>query len=97
MYVGDNQNVRTWISNRAPKNRIARYLTRILNRLEVDNKFTMYPLYVSSLNNRLCDELSRLRGDEAHTYATSRGFKRVDIHHVFRWYLDDRMRSLSLI
>ena len=48
----------TWIANRTPKNRVARYLTRLLNRLAMEFSFAIYPLYVSTLNNRLCDELS---------------------------------------
>ena len=41
IYVGGNQNVRTWILNRSPENRVARYLTRLINRLEVEYQFTL--------------------------------------------------------
>ena len=36
-YAGDNQNVATWIECRKPKNRIAQYFDRILNRFVTAN------------------------------------------------------------
>ena len=97
LYVGDNANVRTWIMNRSPKNRIARYLTRLLNRLEVERGFTIYPLYVSSLNNVWCDDLSRQQGAGAHSYAAEKGLKWVGIESTFQCYLNERLHALSLI
>ena len=97
IYAGDNTNVRTWVLNRAPKNRIARYLTRLLNRLEVEIGFTIFPLYISSRNNVMCDDLPRLLGGDAHEYARARGLKRVKIEHVVASYLEERMKALSLI
>ena len=97
IHVGDNQNVRTWITNRAPKNRIARYLTRLLNRMESEYGFAVNPVFVSSLNNTVCDDLSRLQEGEAHAYARKLGLTYVDTVSTLRWYLDERMRSLSLV
>ena len=60
-YVGDNQNVVTWIRGRRPCNRVAKYLVRVLNRLENENNFTTHPVYTSTLRNKLQGELSRLK------------------------------------
>ena len=83
--------------HRSPKNRIARNLTRILNRLEVEYRFTLYPLYVATLNNELCDKLPRIDTKEAHEYAAVKGLKYVDISESPKWYMRERMRSLSLV
>ena len=57
-YDGDNQNVAQWIRSRRPRNRIDQYLRRILNRLETEHDFTVFPFYVNSPHNEMCDQLS---------------------------------------
>ena len=42
-YACDNQNVSTWINYRKPKNRIAQYFARILNRFGAENDCTIFP------------------------------------------------------
>ena len=59
-YAGDNQNVVHWIKYRRPKNKIAQFFCRILNRIEVDFSFLVFPFYISTSHNEVCDKLSRL-------------------------------------
>ena len=51
----------------------------------------------SPLNNKLCDELSRLELSEAHKLAENSKLEFRDIHQTFKWYLDDKVRSLTLV
>ena len=55
----------TWTKYRRPGNRVEKYSVRILNRIENENQFTLGPMYISALNNKLKDELSRLEHREA--------------------------------
>ena len=95
--MGGSRNVRIWIQNRAPKDRVARYLTRIVNRMEVEFGFSIYPMCVSPLNNKVCDDLSRLEHDEARAHAQALGIHPVDIAQVFMRYVAERVRTPSLI
>ena len=51
-YAGDNQNVAKWIKHRRPKKPYFPVFCRILNRLEVDFQFTVFPCYVNSPTQR---------------------------------------------
>ena len=59
-YVGDNQNAVQCAKYRRPKNRISQYFRRVLNRMEVDFGFTVFPCYINSPHNEICDNLSRV-------------------------------------
>ena len=78
-YVGDSQNVVTWVRERRPGNRVAKYFIRIRNRLESENEFLVSPMYISTLRSKFPDDLSRLEMAEAMTLGTSRGMTFVDV------------------
>ena len=96
-YVGDNQNVATWIRDRRPGNRVAKYFVRILNRLENERNFTAAPMYVSTLRNKLQDELSRLDKDKAIAHGVAPGLVYVDVGPTVREYIQKRMREFALV
>ena len=52
---------------------------------------------MSSRDNVICDDLSRLLGEEPHDYARRKGFTAVAIEQVVRWYLEERTQSVALI
>ena len=79
------------------KNRVAQYFTRILNRFETENDCTVFPCYVSSGNNILCDKLSRLDDELASAYGVEQGYEFVEVVTMFRWFLSDRLRNGSLV
>ncbi|CAE8593825.1 unnamed protein product, partial [Polarella glacialis] len=58
-YVTDNDNVRAWLNKRRTKNRLARHLIRLLQRLEMENRFTTTGLYIRTYRNELNDWLTR--------------------------------------
>ena len=45
-YTGDNQNVISWLNSRKAGNPLARFLLRLLYRLELKYQFHVYPLYI---------------------------------------------------
>ena len=96
-YAGDNQNVVGWVKFRRPKNRVAQYITRILNRLESEHDCVLFPCYISSGSNTFCGDLSRLSPDEGRSHGVMDGFAFVDIIDIFQWFLTERIRTLSLI
>ena len=96
-YSGDNQNVVGWVKFRRPKNRVAQYITRILNRLESEHDCVLFPCYISSGSNTFCGDLSRLSPDEGRSHGVMDGFAFVDIIDIFQWFLTERIRTLSLI
>ena len=59
-YTGDNNNVIGWLLNRQAGDEWARFLLRILARFEQSLDFRTYPIYISTLNNIDCDNLTRL-------------------------------------
>ena len=95
-YAWGIQNVIQWIKFRRPKNRIAQYFSRILNRLEVEHEFAIFPCYISSPHNETCDQLSRLTIDECPVYAMAHGLKLIDTLSSFQWFLAERVRRRSL-
>ena len=50
----------SWIKYKKPRTRIAQYSARLLNRLETEFKFTFPTCYISTNNNTLGDQLSRV-------------------------------------
>ena len=96
-YAGDNQNVVTWIKYRKPKNRAAQYFTRILNRFGTENNCTVFPFYVSSGSNILCDTLSRLDDELARAHGADQGYEFVAAAATFWWFLSDGLRNRSLV
>ena len=96
-YVGDNQNVITWIKHKRPGNRVAKYFTRILSRMENEWGFVLAPMYISSSNNVLQDELSRLDSREAILHGEGKGFEYVDVSRVTHHYFVRRLSEFSII
>ena len=96
-YVGDNQNVVTWVRDRRPGNRAAKYFARVLNRLGNENNFTGAPMYISTIRNKLQDELSRLGNSEARLHGIDRGLAYVDVGPTVRSYLSQRLREFTII
>ena len=96
-YAGDNQSVVQWIKYRRPKNRVAQYFCRILNRLEIEHSFPLCPCYISSPRNEICDQLSRLAMDKCPAYAKQHGVALVGTLSVFHWFLAERIANRSLI
>ena len=84
---------------RRPENRVALYFNRLVNRLETGNKFVTFPRYISSVNNILRDELSRLRenDNDLTKYINNHGLLRIDSVETPKWLLRERMRQRSLI
>ena len=96
-YVGDSQNVATWMRHRKPGNRATKYFARILNRLENEYNFTATPAYISTLRNKLQDHLSRLDNIDAISYGIELGMSYVDVGPTVRAYLCNRMGEFSSI
>ena len=85
------------VNESSHKNRIARYLTRMVHRMETEFHFDLYPLYGPALNTAICDILSRRGEYEVHVNAEKLVLERVDIEETQKWYFADRAQSLSLI
>ena len=96
-YVGDNTNVVTWVKYRRPGNRVAQFLVRCLNRLEIEFEFQIFPCYISSQNNKLCDEMSRREFDDPKLLLEEFGLAYVDVMPTFVWFLKERLMDLSLV
>ena len=96
-YFGDNSNVAHWINHRQPRNRVARYLVRILNRLVAGYNFTVFDCFISPTNKKLCDGLSRLTSDDTAKQFENWGLTFTDVSPAFKWFLAERLSNLSLI
>ena len=96
-YAGDNQNLVTWIRERRPGNRVAKYFVRILNRLESENNFTVSPMYITTLRNKLQGELCRLDNDDAAKHGAALGLTFVDVGPTVRGYFNRRMGDFALV
>ena len=59
-YAGSNSNVITWAEYRRPKNRIAQYFDRIVNKFETGAPVDVSPFYITYGDNIFRDDLSRL-------------------------------------
>ncbi|CAE8597095.1 unnamed protein product, partial [Polarella glacialis] len=75
-YVTDNDNVRAWLNKRRTKNRLARHLIRLLQRLEMENRFTTTGLYIRTYRNQRNDRLTREDEVEAHRKMAEDGWTR---------------------
>ncbi|CAE8678476.1 unnamed protein product, partial [Polarella glacialis] len=76
-YVTDNDNVWAWLNKRRTKNRLARHLIRLLQRLEMENRFTTMGLYIRTYRNELNDWLTREDEVEVHRKMAEDGWTRV--------------------
>lgn len=96
-YVGYNQNVVTWSRRGRPGNRVAKYFARILNGLGNEYGFTLAPMYISPLNNKLQDELPRLNHREAAAHGIASGLQYVDVAEIAKAYFERRLHDFSVI
>ena len=96
-YVGGNQNVANWIKYKRPGNRVAKYFTRILSRLESEWGFAISPMYISPANNVLQDELSRLDTTEAIAHGQDLGFDYVNVSGATQHYFRQRLAEFAII
>ena len=96
-YVGGNQNVVGRVRHKRPGNRVAKYFLRILRRLENENDFVAAPMYISTPNNRLQDELSRLSTSEAIQRGNNLGYTYKDIFEIVRHYFQNILSDFALL
>ena len=60
VYLGDNTNVVGWLVTRTTNNRYARFMLRVLVRIESAHHFQALAVYIRSGNNVFADDLTRL-------------------------------------
>ena len=60
VYFGDNTNVVGWLVTRTTNNRFARFMLRVLVRIESAHHFQVLAVYIRSGNNVFADDLTRL-------------------------------------
>ena len=85
-YTGDNSNVISWLTHRRSGNEWARFLLRILARYEQALEVRVYPLYISTINNVDCDNLTRFSEEDIHIYATERHWAFLGSGKVLEFY-----------
>lgn len=95
-YSGGNQNAVTRLGHRKARNALARFLPMILSRLERKYRFRAHPLYISTLNNTYCDNLTRPPTDHAHLQAQSLGRHPLQAELLLDWFLPDNLPRLAL-
>ena len=79
IYVGDNTNVVGWLTTRSSNNRYARFLLRVLVRLETHFGFQTLAVYIRTGNNEFADDLTRLPWDQAKALLVKRGIQEIDL------------------
>ena len=85
-YVGDNQNVVTWLETRKSKNAYARFLLMLLQLVETRHKFVVIGFYIRSRHNKTADLLTREVRKVAAKEAEDLGL--VEIEKVMEILLD---------
>ena len=96
-YAGGQKNVITWIRRKRPGNRVAKFPARILSRIENEYGFDVSPMYISTSNNRMQDELSRLGLGGSIELGVTRGYTFVDVSYVAHRYFHNRMAEFALV
>ena len=79
----------TWLTFRRSGNEWARFLLRILDRCEQSLEFRTYPLYISTLNNIECGNLTRLSESTIPEYSSSENRIFAVPIHIFKFYSSD--------
>ena len=59
LYVTDNDNVRSWLTKRRPRNPFARLMICLVQRLEAEHNFTCHSVYIRTYHNEMADWISR--------------------------------------
>ena len=77
-YVTDNQNVRSWLARRNPKNPLARHLIRLVERLEAKYDFHITSLFVRTYHNEVADWLTREEVKKVHDDLKRAGWIRLE-------------------
>ena len=86
VYVGDNTNVIGWLNSRASNNRYARFMLRLLVRLEAHYKFQTVGVYIRTGYNEFADDLTRLPYAKARKLLAEWGITEVDLLPAWRSY-----------
>ena len=94
-YTGDNSNAITWLTFRRSGNERARLLLGILARFEQSLEFRTYPLYISTLNNIECGNLTRLSESTIPEYDSSENWIFAGPIHIFKFDPSDSFPGVS--
>ena len=77
-YVTDNDNVRSWLTKRWPRNAPARHLIRIVQRLEALGDFQVTAFYIRTYHNEFADWLTRTELPKVHEEMEVKGWQRLE-------------------
>ena len=72
--VTDNDNVQNWLNKRRPRNRFARKLICLVQRLEAEQGFSWSAVYIRTYRNVLADWVSRSDPQEVATTLDAQGW-----------------------
>ena len=86
-----------WLKWLFPGKRAAKYFVRILNRLKNEYSFQIAPVYDSSRNNKLQDDLSRLSTPEAVKLGISKVYTSADVGEIAKSYLAGMLQSFAVL
>ncbi len=87
IYVGDNTNVIGWLNTRTSNNRYARFLLRVLVRMEAHYGFQTLAVYIRTANNVFADDLTRLPFEQARSLLATRGLEEIDLSPAWREHI----------
>ena len=78
LYVTDNDNVKSWLTKRRPRNHFARLMICLVQRLEVEYNFSCHAVYIRTYHNEMADWVSRAPMDEVAESMRERGWAKVE-------------------
>ena len=101
LYVGDNQNVRSWTRRRTARNRMARHLLRILRYIELKGKFVILATWLRTYHNATLDWISRDEQQVVQLLMQGEGFVEVSVAQTWAEILEAgyerRVQALALV
>jgi hypothetical protein len=93
IYMGDNTNVRSWLSRRAPRPKAARFVLRILTYVEIAFGFQILTGYARTYHNRTADLFSRSTAAEFELELRRLGLESVDVESGWRRAVESAVRA----
>ena len=87
IYVSDNTNVEAWVRKRAAGSRLARYVLRLVQRLETTHGFRVWAAGVGTHHNTSMDYITRAEEGAVRMEMERQGFREEDLltpwHAIF--------------
>jgi len=97
LYAGDNQVTLIWLEKRTAGIKFGRYLLRLIDFMEVQERFQLLAFYIRSHHNYTPDALTREEWEDVAKVLLARGYEQIDAQLALQAFLQRGMERRAWV